>query len=92
MEVSLVFELTLSVICLYFIVGVEKIASNVVCRYSRSVIICPIYSFYSFFPPLFLIYFRLAFLYSAQDSFKDYALILADENHIQSDILIVQRM
>lgn len=94
MEVSLVFELTLSVTCLYFTVSVEKIASNVVCGYPRSAIICPIYSFHSFF---FLIFrylnrFRLAFLYSAQVSFKNYALTLTDGNHIQSDILIVQRM
>lgn len=95
MEVSLVFELTLSVTCLYFTVSVEKIASNVVCRYPRSAIICPIYSFYSFFFLIsrYLNRFRLAFLYSAQrNSFKDYVLTLTDENHIQSDILIVQRM
>lgn len=50
-----------------------------------------------FIPFFFLIFrylnrFRLAFLYSAQVSFKNYALTLTDGNHIQSDILIVQRM
>lgn len=94
LTVLLVFELTLSVTRLYFTVSVKKIASNVVCRYPRSAIICPIYFFYSFFFLIsrYLNRFRLAFLYSAQVSFKDYALTLTDENHIQSDILIVQRM
>lgn len=35
---------------------------------------------------------RLAFFHSNQVSAQDYALTLEDENHIQSNVLLAQRM